>query len=149
MKSKLAVGALVAASFGYLLIALDRAVRFQADGDLVGLIFAGAILALVGVSGYLIFRELQFGRAMQQVLTAAEDVGVPLAVELPLAPSGKPDRVAADAAFSSLLASFNGEPSSWQEWVQIALAYDAARDRKRARFAMRKAIALFQATNPK
>lgn len=149
MKSKLAVGALVAASFGYLLIALDRAVRFQSEGNAVGLVFAGAILALVGISGFLILRELQFGRQMQQVLAAAEADGLSLAIELPLAPSGKPDRDAADAAFKELLESFGGEPNTWQEWLQVALAYDAARDRKRARFAMRTSIAIYQATNPK
>jgi hypothetical protein len=97
----------------------------------------------------LILRELQFGRQMQQVLAAAEAGGLSLAIELPLAPSGKPDRDAADAAFNELLESFGGEPDTWQEWLQLALAYDAARDRKRARFAMRTAIAIYQATNPK
>jgi Flp pilus assembly protein TadD len=34
------------------------------------------------------------------------------------------------------------DPDSWARWFELAVAYDNAGDRKRARSAMRRAIAL-------
>ena len=38
-----------------------------------------------------------------------------------------------------------GRPESWERWFELSLAYDAAGDRRRARSAMRQAIALHDA----
>ncbi|KTR54674.1 hypothetical protein SA11R_08410, partial [Rothia kristinae] len=56
--------------------------------------------------------------------------------------SGRIDREAADAAFPARRAEVEREPEDWRAWFRLALAYDAAGDRKRARRAMRDAVAL-------
>jgi len=37
------------------------------------------------------------------------------------------------------------DPEVWERWLELSLAYDAAGDRRRARSAMRRAIALHDA----
>lgn len=145
MKTKLAVALLVLASFGYLAISLNRAVLFNSSQSPLGFLFSISILGVSGVSGYLIYREIKFGRQMQMVFKAAEVAELEVSVELPLAPSGKPDRLAADKRFEELMAELGEDgPSNWQEWLKVAVAYDDARDRKRARAAMRTCIKLYQ-----
>jgi Flp pilus assembly protein TadD len=57
-------------------------------------------------------------------------------------PSGRPERAAADALFETRREEVEAAPEDWQAWFRLALAYDDARDRRRARAAMRRAIAL-------
>ena len=144
MKTKLAVLLLVLASFGYLAISLNRAFLFNSSQSPLGFLFSISILAVSGVSGYLIYREIKFGRQMQMVFKAAKAAELEVSVELPLAPSGKPNQLAADKRFEELMAELGpAGPTSWQEWLKVAVAYDDARDRKRARAAMRTCIGLY------
>lgn len=65
--------------------------------------------------------------------------------DLPRRPSGRPDPVAADREFPRYRAEAEAEPESWRAWLRLGLAYDASGDRKRARWATRRAIALERA----
>ena len=60
-----------------------------------------------------------------------------------LTPSGRPTKADADRNFErySQEAEENGE--DWRAWFRLAVAYDDARDRKRARAAMRQASNLY------
>jgi hypothetical protein len=62
--------------------------------------------------------------------------------DLPRLPSGRPDPAAADLEFPQYQAEVEAEPESWRAWVRLGLAYDASGDRRRARWATRRAIAL-------
>jgi Tfp pilus assembly protein PilF len=86
--------------------------------------------------------ELRFGQATQRLAdTLDADVDDDPAVpELPRTPSGRVDRSAADAVFEVRRAEVEADPDNWQRWYRLALAYDAAGDRRRARAAMRDAI---------
>ncbi|GAB3688252.1 hypothetical protein GCM10028814_29620 [Angustibacter aerolatus] len=53
-------------------------------------------------------------------------------------------RAAADAAFARYRAETEAAPDDWAAWYRLALAYDAAGDRRRARRATRTAIALHE-----
>ena len=55
---------------------------------------------------------------------------------------GSRDPVAADLEFPKYQAEVEAAPDSWQAWLRLGLAYDASGDRRRARWATRKAIAL-------
>jgi Flp pilus assembly protein TadD len=55
-------------------------------------------------------------------------------------PSGRVDRAAADARFAERRAEVEAAPDDWRRWYRLALAYDDAGDRRRARAAMRTAI---------
>ena len=61
--------------------------------------------------------------------------------DLPRRPSGRVDRAAADEAFGRYKAAAEAAPDDWRVWFRLSTAYDAAGDRKRARAAMRTAIA--------
>lgn len=65
--------------------------------------------------------------------------------DLPRLPSGRPDPAAADLEFPRYRAEVEAEPESWRAWLRLGLAYDASGDRRRARWATRRAIALERA----
>jgi Flp pilus assembly protein TadD len=52
------------------------------------------------------------------------------------------DRRAADGLFEQMRRRTEASPEDWREWYRLALAYDAAGDRTRARSAARHAIEL-------
>ena len=53
-------------------------------------------------------------------------------------------REAADARFAEVRTRVEADPESWARWFELSVAYDAAGDRRRARSAMRQAIALHE-----
>ncbi len=64
---------------------------------------------------------------------------------LPALASGRVDPKAADAVFPKYQAEAEANPDAWWAWLRLALAYDASGDRRRARWATRRAIALERA----
>ena len=62
--------------------------------------------------------------------------------DLPRRPSGRVDRSAAEEWFDRAREETEASPDSWRAWFRLALAYDAAGDRTRARAAARHAIEL-------
>ena len=134
---------MTAATAAYLGFALWRAWLLIDSGDGVAIALGVSILAIPLIGAVLVWRELRFGFGMQAMgrQLATED-GLPID-DLPKAPSGRPVRDAADARFEVRRAEAEAAPDDWRTWYRLALAYDDARDRKRARAAMRRALALF------
>lgn len=98
-----------------------------------------AVLVLPLIGCYLVAAELRFGRQAQRLteeLGSTED-----AVDVPRRPSGRVDRDAADAVFAQQRDRVQADPADWRGWYRLAEAYDAAGDRRRAREALRTAIA--------
>ena len=134
---------MVVGSVAYAFLAITRAWVLFTSGDLVQILFALSIVVIPILGVALIVRELWFGwrtRQMGQVL-AREG-------ELPefrgeLTASGRPNKSDADAAFEYFAQDVTERPNDWRPWFRLAIAYDDARDRKRARSAMRRAAALF------
>ena len=119
---------------------LFRDGRFAARGTSV------ALAALVFVTVGLLVAELGFGReveAMSREYDASPDAMGGDA--LPLAPSGRPDRDAADEAFEQVRLRVEEQPDDWRRWYELGLAYGDARDTARGRRAMRRAISLREA----
>ncbi|PZR55397.1 hypothetical protein DNL40_03280 [Xylanimonas oleitrophica] len=94
------------------------------------------VLGMIGLEYRLAARV----QRMADVL--AGEGGLPVD-DLPRSPGGRVDRAAADSAFASYREAVEREPGSWRAWYRLAFAYDAARDRRRAREALRKASSLF------
>jgi hypothetical protein len=136
-------GAVVMAVLLALYIALVgwRAVQFVQTGEPVGIAMGVALIVLPLLAAWAIWRELQFGIRSQRLVRRLESEGA-LDLGLPLRPSGRPERQAADAAFPGFRAAVEAEPDSWRAWLRLGLAYDAAGDRRRARQAVRRAIEL-------
>jgi cytochrome c-type biogenesis protein CcmH/NrfG len=126
----------------YLFFAASRAVDFIRAGGAVPILLGLAILLFPLIGLWVLWREWQFGRATQalgQELAARGELPVD---DLPRRPSGRPVREAADARFAEVRTRVEADPAAWERWFELATAYDAAGDRKRARKAMRTAIAL-------
>ena len=62
--------------------------------------------------------------------------------DLPRLASGRIDPEAGRAEFPRYQAEAEADLDSWRAWSRLSLAYDAAGDRGRARWAMRRAIRL-------
>jgi tetratricopeptide (TPR) repeat protein len=128
----------------YIAIVGWRAVQFVQTGEPVGIAMGIALIVLPLLAAWAIWRELQFGIRSQRLVQRLESEGA-LDLGLPLRPSGRPERQAADAAFPAFRTAVEAEPDSWRAWLRLGLAYDAAGDRRRARRAVRKAIELERA----
>ena len=103
------------------------------------------VLPLLGI--YLVWRELNFaGRAQQLADRLAADGQLP--PDLPRTPGGRVQPEAAADEFVAATAEVAADPRSPAAWFRMSLAYDAGRDRPRARAAMRYAVALEEGKAP-
>ena len=140
------VGAVVMAVLLAVYLALVgwRAVQFVQTGEPIAGVMGVALLVLPVLAAWAIWRELQFGVRSQRLVRRLEEEGE-LDLGMPLRPSGRPERAAADAAFPAFRDAVESDPDSWRAWLRLGLAYDAAGDRRRARRAVRRAIELERA----
>lgn len=109
--------------------------------DAIGLRVLGVavfVLPLIGV--WVVVAELRFGSASQRLAERLNGEGDE-PPDLPRTPSGRVDRAAADAWFERCREQTESAPDDWRSWYRLAESYDLAGDRKRARAAMRTAIA--------
>ena len=134
----LLVGVLVV----YLVLVGWRGVLLVRTGDPVAVALGLAVLVLPVVAAVVVARELRFGVATQRMARELEaDGGLPVD-DLPRRPSGRVVREAADATFAGRRAEVEAAPEDWRAWYRLAVAYDDAGDRRRAREAMRYAARL-------
>jgi Flp pilus assembly protein TadD len=126
----------------YLGLVVVRGIAFIASGDPVAQILGIAVLVLPLLGLGLAVRELVFGRATQRLGALMEAAGTLPIDDLPRRPSGRVLREAADARAQLRISEVDQAPDDWQAWFRLAIAYDDAGDRRRARSAMRQAIAL-------
>jgi tetratricopeptide (TPR) repeat protein len=143
MRTKAVIGllGLILVFYGVLIGA--KGVAFIASGEPVAVLLGIGVLLLPLLGLGLVWREIVFGRRSAELATALEAEGGLPADDLPRRPSGRVDRAAADEAFGARQAEVEAAPESWQAWYRLALAYDDAGDRTRARAAVRRAIELY------
>jgi len=139
-------GAFLMAALLALYIALVgwRAVQFVATGEPAAVGIGVALIVLPIIAVWALWREIAFG-VRSQALVRRLDADGELDLGLPLLPSGRPERAAADAAFPTFRDAAEAAPDSWRAWLRLGLVYDAAGDRRRARAAVRRAITLERA----
>ncbi len=125
-----------------------RGVLLLRTGGLVAVLLGLALLALPVVGLWAVLRELRFGRSTEAMARELEARGELPVDDLPRSPAGRIDRTAADAWFEGFRREVDERPSSWEAWYRLALGYDAAGDRRRARAAMRRAAELHAAARP-
>ncbi len=105
----------------------DRAVRLLGDDRLAFRGLGVGLLLLAVVGAVLVVAELRFGAATQRLSRTVGEIG--------------------DVAdFDTVAAAAEAAPDDWRAWYRLAVAYDAGRDPRRGRAAMRRAIALERAT---
>jgi len=137
----LAMAALLAL---YVILAGDRAVRFIATGEPLGIAVGVALVVTFVAGAWALVREVVFGMQLERAVAALEaEGGMP--APLPRTPAGRADKDAAERAFPIAKADVEANEASWQSWLRLSMAYDAARDRRRARHAARTALRLRRA----
>jgi cytochrome c-type biogenesis protein CcmH/NrfG len=126
----------------YLVLVGWRGVLLVRTGDPVAVALGLAVLALPIVAAVVVAREVRFGVATQRMARELEATGGLPVDDLPRRPSGRVVREAADATFAGRRAEVEAAPEDWRAWYRLAVAYDDAGDRRRARDAMRYAARL-------
>lgn len=143
MRIKAVIALLVVILVFYAVLLGAKGVAFVRSGEPVAVVLGLGVLILPVLGLGLVWREIAFGRRSAELASALEtEGGLPLD-DLPRRPSGRVERAAADEAFTVRQAEVEHEPESWQAWYRLALAYDDAGDRRRARAAVRRAIELY------
>jgi hypothetical protein len=129
----------------YLVLVGVRALAFLGTGQPIGVGIGVALLVLPVLGAWALVRELLFGIRSGRLVRTLEAEGALPGGDLPRRPSGRVDRSAADAAFDGYRVAVERAPEDWRAWLRLGLAYDASGDRRRARAAVRQAIALSRA----
>jgi hypothetical protein len=133
---------LAAAVAVYLLFTVARSWVLIASGDPVPVLLGVSVIAIPLIGAWVLWRELAFGMRTQRLgRELGAEGGLPVD-DLPRTPSGRIEKAAADARFAEYEQQVQESPEDWRAWYRLAIGYDDARDRKRARAAMRRAIAL-------
>lgn len=118
-----------------------RAVALLASGSIIPILMGIAMLVLPIIGVWALLRELQFGRESTRLADRLAEEGRLPDEPVDALPSGRPDRLQAEAAFPRYQAETEADPTGWQSWMRLGIVYDACGDRKRARAAIRQAIA--------
>ena len=142
MRTKTTVAVMVLVVTFYAVLIGFKGVGLLGSGSVVGMLLGVALLVLPVIGLWLVWREIEFGRRTAVLARELGDEGGLPVDDLPRRPSGRVDRRAADAQFQAMRAEAEAEPDDWRVWFRLALAYDTAGDRTRAREAARHAITL-------
>jgi hypothetical protein len=143
MRTKAVIAVLVLVLVFYAVLIGAKGVAFVASGEPVAVALGVAVLVLPVLGLGLVWREISFGRRSAELAAALEAEGGLPVDDLPRRPSGRVERTAADTAFDARQAEVEVAPDSWQAWYRLALAYEDAGDRTRARGAVRRAVELY------
>jgi len=142
VRTKFAVALMVALLVLYLAFAIRYGLLLISIGEPVAIGMGLALFVLPLIAIWALVVELLFAiRAERLGLRLEAEGGLP-AEELPLRPSGRIDPAAAAELFPVYQAATEAAPEDWRTWFRLGLAYDAAGDRRRARWATRQAIKL-------
>ena len=140
MNARRVVVVLLLALAAYLALIGYRGIYLIGRHDVSLKVLGVAVLVLPLIGVWLVVAEVRFGQATQRLGERLDREGVPPEPDLPRMPSGRVDRGAADELFAARREDVLAAPEDWRAWYRLALAYDRAGDRRRARGAMRDAI---------
>ncbi|WP_264669909.1 tetratricopeptide repeat protein [Arthrobacter sp. VKM Ac-2550] len=139
---KIWVSAIIFLLLAYMALTVHRAWLLLQDPQPVAIALGAALLVLPVIGAWALIREILFGSRMSKLAKILEAEGGLPVDNLPRTPGGRIVREAADAEFEMYKVEAEAAPEDWRSWFRLSCAYDAARDRKRARESMRKAIEL-------
>ncbi|SDP45414.1 hypothetical protein SAMN04487905_104178 [Actinopolyspora xinjiangensis] len=127
----------------YLVLLGSRAVTMLLSGSPVFVVLGVAVLVLPVLGALLVVDQIRFGMSTERLARRLRAEGrLPDVSHLPLRPSGRVEREAADEWFEAKRAELERAGEDWRAWYALAQAYDLADDRNRGRRAMRRAIEL-------
>lgn len=126
----------------YLVLITFYAVRLVTDTLPIVRGIGWALIVLPLLGAWALAVELLFGVRAERLARLLEaEGGIPREGQVGHGEAGAEgeDR---DAVFARYADDVREHPESWQQWFRLGLAYDASRDRRRARWAVRTAIRL-------
>ena len=126
----------------YLAFTLNYAWILINDSSALVVAMGYALVVLPVVGAWALAFELRFAVVSSRLMKVLEAEGGMPHEEFSITPSGRADRAQAQKVFEDFAAAAHENPESWQAWLRLGLAYDASGDRRRARWAVRRAIGL-------
>ncbi|MCR2818265.1 hypothetical protein NQ166_05370 [Microbacterium sp. zg.Y1090] len=145
MSARIGVAVMAVMLALYIVLVAQRGWLLLVNGEPIGVAMGVALFVLPVLAAWGLGRELWFGWRAQQVGRRLEAEGALPTESVAVRPSGRPLREEADALFPAYRSAVEAAPDDWRAWYRLGLAYDAAGDRRRARAAVRRAIALERA----
>jgi tetratricopeptide (TPR) repeat protein len=130
----------------YIMLLTNTGLNLLTTGIVLAQAMGLLILAFPLVGLWAMVVEFRFGVAAEKLIARIEAEGAWPDLGIETRPSGRAVRSSADAAFAKWSAAAEQNPENFRAWFNLSLAYDACGDRRRARSAMRKAIALSSAS---
>jgi cytochrome c-type biogenesis protein CcmH/NrfG len=146
MKNRIAALLMAALLVLYLVVVAQHAIILIVTDNPIARVEGVALVVLPIIGAWALVSELVFGMRAQRLLRMMTELGRLPVDELPHLPSGRADRDAADREFPRYQAEVEADPGDWTTWYRLGLAYDASGDRRRARWATRRAIRVERAT---
>lgn len=147
MRTKVSVTVMVALLLLYLVFAIRYGLLLIGVGNPVAVGLGVALFVLPLIALWALVTELLFAVRAERLADRLDAEGGMPTEELPLLPSGRLDPAAASSVFPAYQSATDAAPDDWRTWFRLGLAYDAAGDRRRARWATRQAITLSR-SNP-
>jgi hypothetical protein len=126
----------------YLVFTVQYALRLISDPQPIAKAIGVALIVLPVLGFWVLISELVFAIRAERLAARLERAGALPLDDIPKLPSGRPDPAEADRRFPEYQAAVEASPEDWASWFRLGLAYDASGDRRRARWATRRAIAL-------
>ncbi|MEY4742915.1 MAG: hypothetical protein RIR34_254 [Actinomycetota bacterium] len=142
MQAKLGAVVMTALTLMYLWLMGGRGVLLLEQPNAVGKIMGFFMLVLPVMALFGIAAELRFGMRVERMSEEVEREGLWPIKDIPMRPSGRPEKAAAEQEFERIRSEAEQAPEDWHSWFNVGLAYDACGDRRRARASMRKALKL-------
>ena len=130
---------LVAVYLGFAVVYAQVLLR---DDSLLVNAMGAALLVFPIVGAWGLILEWRFGFASSKLIKILGSEGNLPDDDFPTKLSGRPIKEQALESFPAFQKDAEDNPDSWRAWLRLALAYDACGDRRRARWATRKAISL-------
>lgn len=142
MRTKIVIAVSVAALLFYFVFLGRLGVQLMGTGNWAGIALGVALLLLPVVGLWAVVRELQFGLATERLGRELAGRGELPVDDLDRTAAGRIDRTAGSALWEQSKAEVERSPGDAGAWYRLAIAYDAAGDRKRGRSAARHAVKL-------
>jgi tetratricopeptide (TPR) repeat protein len=142
--AKLGAVAMSALVVMYLALLGQKGYLFLLEPNIVAKVMGFCILVLPLIGAWTIYRELRFGMAIEKLGAKLEAEGAWPRFRFSVMPSGRANKAEALQEFQEYKEAALEDETNWRKWFALGLIYDACGDRKRARSAMRQAIARSQ-----
>ena len=127
---------------------VSSALRFLRVDDVVARALGIGTLLLVAIGVWFLYHAISFGVRTERLGKILSAEGALPQDTVERSPGGRPNREQADEQFTRFRAETEAAPEDWRSWYRLAVAYDVAGDRARARRTMKQAIDMQRAAGP-